>query len=195
MKLLKMFFYVVVLLLSTQTSASADVAIGSIAFFEPAMFFLIIPVIILESMVMMKSLKNVKWHEIVEAVFMSNIFSMFIGYPIAWIFMAVIQLNIPDSGGGSGLSHFLWSIVYFLEEISPCVLLDTENIWAIPMGFIFLQIPFFFVSCWIEFPICARCMKTLDVSRAEIKSAVWKGNIISYFFLITVCTIICSYSR
>jgi hypothetical protein len=35
-------------------------------------------------------------------------------------------------------------------------------------------------------------MKRLDVSRAEIKSAVWKGNIISYFFLITVFTMIYS---
>jgi hypothetical protein len=138
--------------------------------------------------VMVKSLKNVNWPKIVEAVSISSTISMLIGFPITWGIMATIQ-NIPDSDV-SDLFHFLWSIGHFLEVISPCMFFEGDAVWVIPMAFIFLQIPFFFVSYWIEFPISAKCMKTLDVSRAEIKSAVRTGNIISYFFLITVFMII-----
>jgi hypothetical protein len=68
--------------------------------------FLRIAVIVLESVVMVKSLKNVKWHKIKKTVTISNTISTLTGFPIAWGFMLMIQMSIPGGTGG-GLRHFL----------------------------------------------------------------------------------------
>jgi hypothetical protein len=184
---LRTLFLSAIILILFRSTASADAGIPMICIVEPMLIFLLVPVIIIESGEMARIIKGIKFSKILRMASMSNLVSTLIGFPIMWALMFAIQMIITRD----------WGDFYSLSETKQTILEVTvlapfvpphegEKGWLIWVAYLFLMIPFFFVSYWIEYAVTKLYMKSFNPEEEQktIQAAVFKANIASYILLI-----------
>jgi hypothetical protein len=200
-------FLSAIMLILFQSTVSADTGIPMICVIEPMLIFVLIPVIIVESVVMARIIKSVKFSKILRITSVSNIISTLIGFPIMWGLMAMVQIITFGTilsiiifgitllvillvaakyfGGLSKISMVILAMI-LLAAISGAPWITEVPEWVFWLVYLALMIPFFFVSYWIEYAVTKSHIKVFNPKEEQktIKVAVLKANIVSYIMLL-----------
>jgi hypothetical protein len=169
------------------TPVLADMGIPMILIELPAMVCVLIPVIIIEAL-LVRCWVPLSYRGAFRGSALANLVSTVAGVPAAWLSMLVLQFAI-------GFPLFLAGEKLHWNMNSPVIVVLAflmSAAWAgpsygLPMAFIFavscavLLVPTFFVSVWLERPICFKAWPAAD--RESVRRAVFKANLASYGLL------------
>lgn len=175
--------------------AMANVGIPMLVIFWPAMFFLLLPVILIESFVINKML-SLTVEESEKASTYSNIFSTLVGIPIAWLILLIIQV-LGISFDSTFPGFFIWAqqlSPYFSDMIlavfgggilSPAGPKPQTSFFTVAFLAVFI-VSFFLASWKTEAFVVKRLYKRINPS--EVNKALFYSNLFSYLFL--TCSLI-----
>lgn len=161
-------------------AAFADTGIPMLVLVWPVFGLALLPIIGIEYIILRKRLAGFTSKRLLLAASVSNITSTVIGIPLTWACLMGIQMLVP--GGGSGYAQLgtFWNYFLSVTVQSPWLMPYESNLyWMIPVAFLVLLVPFFFVSYWIEAIVTVRLLKDKQ-KRLAIQKAVWVGNVCTY---------------
>jgi len=164
--------------------ASSNAGIPMLAVLWPLYWALFIPIILIEWYTVRFHFKNKAPSYLLKTTFVSNAISTFLGIPITWGILVLIQLFIIPGGGGfyEGLPKYVGFLAAFTVQIAWILPYGEPLInWIIPTASTFLMIIFFFTSYFIEKHSIFIIFKPKDPKLWS--HAMWRANIHSYIFL------------
>ncbi|HEY9714170.1 MAG TPA: hypothetical protein V6C72_11925, partial [Chroococcales cyanobacterium] len=136
------------------TPAHANVGLPMLAIVWPAMWLLLVPIILLEAAVGTRLL-HVDFIRAAQIAGVANVISTVIGIPITWIALVAVEMNVGKGGGVYGLDT-LWGRILSVTLQSPWLLPYMDSGWVVPAAELFLCLPFCVMSIGTEF-IAALC--------------------------------------
>lgn len=150
------------------------------------MILLLLPVVALEFWVSRKiivheSAKS-KWCTLAWA----NIVSTFIGWPMAWILMVVMQI-VTGGGRPHDMSTTMGKLLSVTLHSAWLDAAESPPNWRIPLAMAVLMIPFFFASVYIERWILKMYWKKEPI--AHLIRFSWIAHFYSYSFLLILIAI------
>ncbi|MGI5173325.1 hypothetical protein H0R92_06955 [Treponema sp. OMZ 840] len=165
----------------------ANAGVPMIAVIFPKTVLSLIPVILIETAVLIKILKMNK-KKTAWAVVAGNLCSTLFGIPATWRILALLQISTGGDGfiGGVGrLTENILSVTYQ----APWLLPYDDLHWRVPVAALFLLIPFFFVS-WLTETWVERLMLKKEIAdKKRFSRAVFIANLFSYAFLAAVLAV------
>ena len=159
--------------------AYANAGLPMLAITLPALIIGLLPVIFIESLVLKKVLVR-GFKDVFRVAFLSNIISTFVGVPITWAGLALFQMA-TGAGRAFGLETLADKFLAVSWQAPWLLPYEGQIHWMIPASTMFLLIPFFFASWFIEYMIAKRMFKGL--AKNIISQAIFKANIVSYVFM------------
>jgi hypothetical protein len=177
--------FVITTLLLFPDCAFADTGVPMIFLGFPLMLVAFLPVCLLEIWYFKHALK-VKTKPLVAPIFLANLMSTLIGYPLSWALL--LGLNLVTTGGRSvGLSTLWTKIAAVTLQAAWLIPYEQHLNWMIPVAGMVGLIPAFFLSVWIEFLI----LRQFSFGVVQIqKKDVWWANVVSYAFLLFILLIV-----
>jgi hypothetical protein len=177
--------YIFLFFLGSEGAARADIGVPMIFVTMPMMVIALIPIILIESFILARkiraSVKSVLW-----ATSAANIISTFIGIPITWALLVLIQ--ILTGGGRAYQIHTLLGRFLSVTWQGPWLIpWESELYWMVPAASLFLLIPFFFASYAVEYVITNKMIK--QIPRNDVRKGVYIANIASYA-LLAICALV-----
>jgi hypothetical protein len=137
----------------------------------------LLPVVGIEALIAWPILKQ-RFLSIVGNVFMANAISTFVGIPLAWIGMVIV--NLVATGGTA--HEFRTPMAAFKSIVLQASwLIPYEHqilLWLVPAATLVLLVPYFFVSVVVERWWLRRQFREVKVAR--IATAAWIANAITY---------------
>ncbi|MBI4805438.1 MAG: hypothetical protein HY795_09400 [Desulfovibrio sp.] len=167
--------------LLTPGEARANSGVPMIFLTWPGMVLALIPVILLEMVVIRKRL-DLPRETAFKVSAWANIATTFAGIPITWILLVALEM-VTGGGQAYGIDtpfkKFLavtwqgaWMIPYEANK---------NLYWMVPAATMWLLVPSFFVSWWLEYKVAAKLLP--DAGRQQLKSTMFRANLLSYFYL------------
>ncbi|MGD1018371.1 MAG: hypothetical protein ABSA12_03540 [Verrucomicrobiia bacterium] len=175
------------------TPLLADMGIPMIMLELPAMAILFVPVVLLESFVVNRSL-GIGFSKAGSGLFLANLASTILGFPLAWIVMLGVEL--ASGAAFMGVTHFFPAIEHVCFN-SPILRIASvpfvaawvpgDEAWQILIAAAVLLIPTFYISVWIERRICVWVWASeVSDTTSAVGKAVRKANVVSYVFLYAI---------
>lgn len=164
------------MLISTQASANAGIPM--IIIVEPLLWLTFIPIVLIESVIYVKTIQGLSFKKIIIPTVLANVFSTIIGIPVTWLGLFGIEAVL--SGGSEFNVIEPFKSILNVTVNAPWMLPDPTLLEAI-IAMIVLFIPFFFISVWSERFILAKMLKKID--KETIYKSAFKAHIGSYAFL------------
>jgi hypothetical protein len=161
----------------------ADVGVPMIIVQWPAMFWALIPVIVIEALLIRRWL-SLSYSGAFKGTAIANIISTLIGVPLAWFVMFALELGINGSHGAVKTNSPVLDALHFIAGIAWLTPNEKNIYWEVPTALALLLIPTFFISVWIERFICRKWWK--DLNTTSVKRAVFKANLASYAVLFAI---------
>jgi hypothetical protein len=158
----------------------ADAGIPMLPLIMPVMIVLIIPVIIIEYACRRKLIKVVRRRRIWRGIEAANIFSTFIGWPIAWGLHLILEI-VTGYTTPQNVDTPLQRLGVVTLQAPWLGLYKEDTNWIFPTAMGVLLIPFFFVSVFSERFILMKMWK--EEEKVDIVRFSWRSNICSYAFL------------
>lgn len=176
------------------TTAYANAGVPMIGVIWPMYWILLIPIILIETGYAKRCLPAIPFKKIFWPTTVANIISTLIGIPIVYgVFLLMQMYVIPGGTGVYGLSD-IRSVILSVTVQAPWLLPYEKNLfWMMPVAIMFLLIPFYFASAWIESFILTKFFN-IYFDRALMKRISWKANQMSYLFLFLFCLGALSYN-
>ena len=171
------------LVLAVPASAWANAGVPMLMLAWPAYVLGLIPIVLIESFIGTKDL-GLSWTQALPVVTIGNLWSTFLGIPLTWIAMLVVEMVVGVTLGSFEPSRDVQMWFFpFLVAVVP----GFDNIWLFYAAFVILSIPFCIASIWIERKVALHRLPSHppQAVRAWIKHA----NIWSYVAML-VCTAI-----
>ncbi len=159
-------------------AAQANVGIPTIIVVMPIMVVSLIPVIVLEAYIYRRRL-GVSGGRSGKVATVSNLVSTFLGIPIAWALMVVMQ-GVSGAGRPYDLGTFQGKVLSFTLQAPWLIPHDNAN-WLLPAAGLVLMVPFFFASWWSEYLVARRMLR--DHERPAVWLATRNANLASYALL------------
>lgn len=194
----KIFFTLIGFFLIIST-AYANVGVPMFVVIWPMYWILLIPIILIESWYSKRFLRSVPFKKIFWPITVANLFSTLIGIPIVYGLLLLIQLLVPGAGSDylqfpePNALQYILSVTVQAPWLMPYESYESYLFWRIPVAILFLLIPFYFASAWIESFILTKFFNVYP-DRALMKKITWKANLMSYLFLFLLSLGILSYS-
>ena len=145
----------------------------------PAMLLALVPVVLVESYVLIRQLA-LSGGTAIKISAIANVASTVVGMPVAWFVLVIMQLA---SGGGAAfkMDSTLAKLLAVTWQ-APWLIPHRSDIqWMVPAATLTLLVPFFFVSWLIEYQVAKRMVASPAPSR--LSSAVRNANLGSYGLL------------
>jgi len=162
-------------------AAQANIGVPMILLTLPGMVLTLVPVVLLEMAVLARRLELPAGKAFRVSAW-ANVATTFVGVPVTWILLYLLEML---TGGGHAygietpLQKFLavtwqapWLIPYEMEGNLK---------WMVPTAAMWLLVPSFFTSWWLEARVARRLLK--DADRGRVRAAMLRANILSYSFL------------
>jgi hypothetical protein len=167
------------------TSLLADVGLPMIFFQFPALLLALGPIIFIESHVASRILHTTT-RQASSGIGLANCVSTFVGIPLAWAAMFVLELITT---GGSGYGFATPGDAFRSTILQAAWLGSYENQlnWLIPTATLVLLVPYFFASVFVERLVLVRVWKTQPADK--VRTANWRANLASYALLAIVTVI------
>ena len=172
------FFYV--------APAMADAGLPMLMIVWPGLIIALIPIIALEAYCL-RSMLKLPFSRSLKLMTIANLESTLIGIPITWVLLVLIEMLVYFAGGTIFKSvteipevlSYIFIITLGAPWIAPFT--ETQAYWIIPAASLFLLIPFYFVTWYVEY----RCLKKRikKTKPATLSRAVRNINLISYGLL------------
>ena len=160
--------------------AFANAGVPMIFLVMPTFAIAIVPIVIIESVYLAKTLK-ISGKVAGKTATISNLVSTLVGIPLTWILLVVIQI-LTGGDKAYGLNSTLDKILAVTWQAPWLIPYESALHWMVPVAGLVLLIPFFFVSWWSEYLVSK---KLLDATRVVIiKRAVRNANLITYGLLV-----------
>jgi hypothetical protein len=171
------------------TTAHADAGIPMLPFAYPVIVVFLLPVIAIEAIYIRMRLRT-GWKNTIGATAKANLVTMLLGFPLAWLVFLLLEILLYAALLFSGIeNHIHWTLspraTDFLIVITSAAWMGPiEEKWAVPVAYVALLIPSFFLSGYVE----SRLLDKRGWLKSEGRSAavVWQANILSYIFLAVV---------
>ena len=155
------------------------------------MIYLIAPVIVIEFVsgrrLLAEGSTTRKWIGLTIA----NLVSTFLGWPLAWILLVILQMT-TGGGGVHGLDSPLGVILSVTHQAPWLIPYENELYWMVPVAMAVLLIPFFFVSVFSERLILQFIWKEED--KSILRRFSWLAHLWSYGFLLLVVIVYAAHS-
>jgi len=149
----------------------------------PVVLLFLLPVIAIEATYLRLKLRTAWWRTI-RATTIVNAVTLVLGYPLAWTLSLIVEfllIGIEYLLFKMGLEHTLERLPAWVSVILfPAWLGPWDKTWPVLVVFAVLLIPSYFFSAFVESQMM---LNRLDSESSEIKSAVWRANLLSYAFL------------
>jgi hypothetical protein len=149
----------------------------------PPMIVLLIPVILIEFLAFRNIAATQTIKQKIIGLSVANLFSTFIGWPVAWVILVVLQM-VTGGGGAHGLNSPIGVILSVTQQAPWLIPYESDLYWMIPVAMTVLMIPFYFVSVYSERWILLKLWKKSE--RKDVVSLSWRAHIYSYLFLLIV---------
>ncbi|MGO9326301.1 MAG: hypothetical protein ACLP07_17240 [Terracidiphilus sp.] len=170
-------------------AAHADAGIPMLPFAYPVILVFLLPVIAVEVVYIRLRLRT-NWKNTIGATAKANLITLLLGFPLSWLVFLIAELVFYLALTFSGIEdHVHWTlgprINEFLIVITSAAWMEPiEEKWAVPVAFVVLLIPSFFLSGYVE----SRLLDKRGWLRSEGRSSgvIWQANILSYIFLAVV---------
>jgi hypothetical protein len=137
----------------------------------PAFLVGLFPIIAIESAWLCWKLK-LPFARTSGAVSLANFASTIVGIPATWFVLVLLQLM---TGGGSADGVGVLAVTWQAAWLIPY---EGSLHWMIPAAAIFLNIPFFLVSAFVEQKIVVRTLA--DVDPQQVRRRVIQANAATY---------------
>jgi hypothetical protein len=166
---------VVIIMASSAAPASADMGVPMIALYLPPAWALLLPIMLVEALVGWR-----KWRIPLKAAITSqavaNGVSTLLGVPVAWLFLAGVELTCCGTALGLGSG---WRRAYAVTVQAPWLIPYEDDLkWMIPIALGVLSLIFCALSIACEFPI-VRLMVAAE-HRPHVWPWVVRANLVSY---------------
>jgi hypothetical protein len=176
-------FIALLLVAATPLPALANAGVPMIFLTFPAMLLALLPIILIESLIIQKSL-NIAYKKAIIPNGVANAVSTIAGFPLAWRLLLGLELLTTGGSCGPGFETVSNSIITAILESAWLCPWENQLYWLIPVAFINCLIVAFFISIFIEYFIMKKMLK--DHKKDVIKKVTYKANIISYALLVIV---------
>lgn len=166
-------------LLTIAGVANANAGVPMLFLTVPAMIVALVPIIIVEAFIVGRLLGESAISR-AKSVAISNLVSTIVGLPLTWAALVGLQLI---SGGGSsyGLETPMQKLLAVTWQAPWLIPYENDLPWMVPAASLALLIPYFFTSYFVEAPIVTHFEHAY--SRVQIRTAVFRANLISYLIL------------
>lgn len=156
--------------------ASANVGLPMIFITLPWMLVALAPVVLVESMVVTRSLP-ISFGRATVVTCVGNVLSTLVGMPLTWA--ALLGLEVWSGGDGAHGLHTPWA-KFLAVTWQAAWLLPYEGAshWMIPSAILTLMVPFFFASWFAEYQVGKRMLKRVDA--ALVRRSILMANLVSY---------------
>ena len=161
--------------------AQANAGVPMIFLTLPGMALALVPVIVLEMRVLAKRLGLTPRLAFKVAAW-SNLLTTFVGVPLTWAILTVLE-GVTGGGRAYGINtpaKKLLAVTWQAPWLIPYEA-DHNLYWMVPAAMMWLLVPTFFMSWWLEYLAAARMLR--DADRTRLKSAMFRANLLSYAFL------------
>ena len=112
----------------------------------------------------------------------ANLLTTFVGAPLTWVILTVLE-GVTGGGRAYGIdtpAKKLLAVTWQAPWLIPYEA-DHNLYWMVPAAMMWLLVPTFFMSWWLEYLAAARMLR--DADRTRLKSAMFRANLLSYAFL------------
>ncbi len=154
----------------------ADAGIPMLAVVWPFMWLAFLPVVVIESLVALKSL-GLHFRRALVVTAAANAVSTLVGIPITWFLLVILDLIIGNGGQWQPIDTPMQAALAIFQQAAWLCPYEEELHWMIPTAAIVLCIPFYFASVWIEYFV-ARHMVPNDFR--QVRRFCWWANFWSY---------------
>lgn len=165
--------------LCVATPAYADIGAPMIFITLPMLIIGLVPIIILETFVLMKLLR-IAFKDGIKTAALMNVISTLVGIPVTWGALVFIQI-FTGGGAAYGLQSPLQKFLAVTWQAPWLIPYESDLYWMVPSASLVLLIPFFFASYLIEALIARKILKGFD--KAVLHRSVFLANISSYAVL------------
>ena len=148
--------------------AYANAALPLVFLSLPGMALALVPVVAMESYVLMKIL-GLSMGSGLSVVFVANVVSTIVGLPVTWLLLLPLA-RLPQHK----IPGVLWFMLLYGVKKYP-------KDWMVPAASLLLLIPYFFVSWFIENKIAMRMLDGFEPQ--NLSYGVLVGNLVSYGIL------------
>lgn len=167
-------------MLAVEQPAFANVGLPTIIFVWPISWLLLLLVVPIEARVATRIL-NIPFKKGLGIATRANIISTIAGIPITWLLLVVVELLV--GGGHRSTSGELMSTgeqIYHALIEGPWMVADIwAPDWAIPLSIFVMNIPFFFMSVFVEKLAVARYIDN-ECTAELLEKWSWEANLLSY---------------
>lgn len=150
----------------------------------PFMLAALVPVICIEALIFSRKLA-ISYKKALYINALSNSASTFLGFPLAWGLLFLMELITTGFSCGPGFSTVSSSIITVIVEAAWLCPHENHLYWLIPAALIISLCVALFVSIVVEYLAVISMFKELD--RPAVRRAIIVCNMISYTLLIMVC--------
>jgi hypothetical protein len=163
----------------------ADAGVPMLFVQFPALLCALIPVILAEFLVARRMI-GAPPKQAFKAVAIANLVSTVVGYPLLWALLFAVEFSLTEAPAG-GL-HSIWGRIYAVTIQAPWLYpYEADLKWMIPVAALYLLVPAFFTSVFLERWICGRFWRGEDPAR--IRRFSWAAHGASYAVLLVVAWI------
>lgn len=164
------------------SSAHADAGVPMIFITLPYMLVALIPIIFIEMLVISKKI-NISLKNSFRVSSIINIISTVAGIPLTWVALVLIQM-LTGGGAAHGIETPLKKFLAITWQGPWLVPYESDLYWMLPSANLFLLIPFFFASWFIEYAIAKRLLR--DSVSHVVKSGIFLANLLTYSMLFVI---------
>lgn len=159
----------------------ADAGLPMLFVHLPAMLVALVPVVAAETYVA-RRYYGLDQKKALKGVAIANCCSTLLGFPLLWLLWAVTEATF--AGRALGLDG-IWRKVYAVTVQSAWLIPYEGDLgWMIPVAGLFMLIPAFFVSVYVERWLLRVLWADESVNR--VRSFSWRAHFVSYPVLIAV---------
>ncbi len=157
----------------------ADAGIPMLAVVWPVMWMVFLPVVVIESLIAIKSLE-LRFRRALLVTAAANAISTLVGIPVTWF--VLVFVDIAMGGGGSHpIDTPMHAAIAVCKEAAWLCPYENDLDWMIPAAAIVLCVPFYFVSVWIEYFVVRRMVAN---DFRQIRRFCWWANFWSYLAIV-----------
>ena len=168
--------YIGWLCVATPSLCHANIGVPMIFVTLPTMVIALLPIIILEALLALPTLK-LPYRKLLKCFSIANLVSTFVGIPVAWFLLVVLQM-VTGGGGAHGLSSPVARLLAVTWQAPWLIPYESDLVWMIPAATLVLLVPFFFASWWVEYLVAKRVLP--DADKIVLRRSLRNVNFLSY---------------
>lgn len=142
----------------------------------PTLVIALVPIILVEALLAIPQLRQ-PFPRLLKAFTVANLFSTFVGLPVVWFLLVLVQL-VTGGGRAYGLASPVSRILAVTWQAPWLIPYEGDLDWMVPAATLVLLIPFYFASWWVEYLVVKRIFH--GVNKTVISRSVRNVNFVSY---------------